>query len=97
VHYSSLLQTDYGFDIYTLLICSLFLRLQYNLISVSCGEPLTNGGITRTTWDGNTVGMYANYTCSVGYENPTGSMSRLCEPDGIWSGDVASCSGNLEW
>ncbi|XP_071170531.1 P-selectin-like [Mytilus edulis] len=61
--------------------------------NVSCGQPTNNGGVERiTSLGGNVVGIWANYTCATGHENMTGSASRFCQMNGVWTGTPVSCA-----
>ena len=48
-----------------------------------------NGAVTIT---GTGVGDTATYTCNSGYEI-SGSDTRVCGPDGEWSGSAPTCEG----
>ena len=71
----------------TQVCCVMFL---YQL-SGSCGTPrsLSHGQrhYSRTTVD-NTV----TYTCNTGYRMTSGSSSRTCQSNGVWSGSHPNCS-----
>jgi len=56
---------------------------------VDCG-PLsapTSGSVSATI---TTYGSIANYSCATGY-GPSGSSTRTCQANGIWSGTAPSC------
>ena len=57
-----------------------------------CGEPLQvmNGKVSS---DGRIIGSRATYECDEGYHMSSGSPRRLCLPDGNWSGNIPSCTG----
>ena len=57
----------------------------------SCGTPrsLTNG---QTSYTSTTVGSIVTYTCDPGYMMTAGNSSRTCQSDGLWSGNLPTCT-----
>eukprot|EP01052_Picozoa_sp_SAG31_P050932 SAG31_NODE_11859_length_991_cov_1.668161_2_plen_203_part_00 len=48
-------------------------------------------GISITLSRGTSVGSTATYSCDNGDAPSSGDAERICQPDGTWSGDAASC------
>jgi hypothetical protein len=65
----------------------------YLTANIDCGHPgnISNGTVTlaRGTKEGDT----AYYTCNDGTELNGTCASRVCGPDGRWSGVEPSCDG----
>ena len=52
-------------------------------------EDIPNGSVDMT---GVTVGSTATYTCNDNYQL-MGASTRMCQPNGTWSGEEPSCIG----
>ena len=67
--------------------CFMFL----NHLSGSCSTPrfLSNG---QRHYSSTTVGSRVTYTCNPGYRLTSGSSSRACQSDGLWSGSHPTCT-----
>lgn len=59
--------------------------------SVSCSDPGTphNGRRRLTSF---AVGSRVSYSCLSAY-SLRGNISRICQANGLWSGDLPSCEG----
>lgn len=51
-------------------------------------EP-DGGSVVHT---GRTIGSEATYNCRQGF-SLQGNMTRICQPDGMWSGNEPTCEG----
>jgi formylglycine-generating enzyme required for sulfatase activity len=61
-------------------------------LPVDCGE-LTAPGNGTMNGTGTTLGSVRTFGCEAGF-TVTGSASRTCGADGLWSGALAVCQGN---
>ena len=43
--------------------------------------------------EGNTYDDTANFTCEEGFELESGDLYRVCQEDGMWSGNMPNCVG----
>ena len=71
--------------------CVFYLPLFVSCIAVNCGQldsPL-NGRVIQT---GMIFGSIALYNCDEGF-TLTGSVTRTCQPIGLWSGIEPYCAG----
>ena len=63
----------------------------FNKLPGSCGTPryLSNG---QRRYSSTTVGYAVTYTCNTGYLRTSGSSSRTCQSNGLWSGTHPTCT-----
>ena len=56
-------------------------------------DPLPDPANGRVTISGTTVGSAASYSCNKGFQLEAGP-TRICQPDGTWSGTEPFCRGD---
>ena len=69
----------------------MFSYITLHITATPCAN-LTSPDDGMVTYDDNTVGSQANYSCSEGY-TLNGTTTRVCQADGQWSGSEPICEG----